>query len=550
MASLSVMLRQPTQCKLVGVHGQGCQELHVATSSRALVSLPTMLGGQNLALRSVSTVSHQAVTKRRMVTESRTVTDGAVTKEEQRERVKKAVVQRTVVSPNLAKKWREVCGATDWKDMLDPLDADVRNELIRYGEFTQATYDSFDSDEHSKYKGSCRHCKETFLERAGLPDTGYEVTKYLYTTSDIKSLLLRNEHEEAWCRASNWMGYVAVCTDEERIKQLGRRDIVVVWRGTIEKLEWAANLKRNVIPSSLDDRDTSDGDVLHPKIGMEEGFLSLYTSKNTQLYNQKSAREQLLCEIRRLIKMYDDETLSITTTGHSLGAALALLSAYDIAESGINRHYRTPPVPSKWNQQTESTPSSNPAKTMESKSVPITCFSFAGPRVGNSPFADRVKQLGVKVLRVVNKNDFVPKVPGLIFSGIREELGILDKLIEQLPWTYSHCGLELELNNEHSPFLRPKPGVGNVHNLEGYLHMVAGYQGKGIGIGPDFKLQVRRDIALVNKSSDALVPQKYIPNCWWQLENKGLVLNENYEWVQMERITEDIPVPEDDEDED
>jgi hypothetical protein len=342
------------------------------------------------------------------------------------------------------------------------------------------------------------------------------------------------------------MGYVAVCTDEKRIQQLGRRDIVIVWRGTIEKLEWAANLKRNVIPSSLDDRDKSDN-WINPKVGMEEGFLSLYTTKNSQMeYNKTSAREQLLAELRRLIKKYDDETLSITATGHSLGAALALLSAYDIAESGINRHNANVPVPTNWNQKTTPTPTSNPAKTMESNSIPVTVFSFAGPRVGNSAFADRVAELGVKVLRVVNVNDFVPRVPGLVFSGISEELGILDKLIDKLPWTYSHCGVELELNNDHSPFLRPNPGVGNVHNLEGYLHMVAGYQGKNIGQGPDFKLQVRRDIALVNKSSDALKPQKFIPTRWWQLENKGLVLNEDYEWVQLERNTEDIPTPEED----
>lgn len=536
MASLSVILKQPTLSKMAGVHIQGtCTVLHNASNS---ITLPTMLGGQNLALRSVISVSHRR--NGGMAIEARAAT------EEQKQRVKKAIVQRTIVSENLHKRWREVCGATDWENMLDPLDADVRDELIRYGEFTQATYDAFDSDVHSKYRGSCRHAKDKLLTKVGLPDTGYKVTKYLYTTTNIDSLLLKNERTDAWTRGSNWMGYVAVCTDENRIQQLGRRDIVVVWRGTIEKLEWAANLKRNVIPSSLDDRDKRDN-WYNPKVGMEEGFLSLYTTKNSQMeYNKTSAREQLLCELRRLINKHDGETLSITTTGHSLGAALALLSAYDIAESGINRHHADQPVPTKWNQMTTPTPSSNPAITMNTNSIPVTVFSFAGPRVGNSPFADRVKELGVKVLRVVNVNDFVPRVPGFLFSGIGEEFRVLDKLIDMLPWTYSHCGVELELNNEHSPFLRPNPGLGNVHNLEGYLHMVAGYQGRNVGIGEDFKLQVRRDIALVNKSSDALKEQKFIPTCWWQLKNKGLVLNEEYEWVQVERKTEDIPAPEED----
>jgi hypothetical protein len=48
--------------------------------------------------------------------------------------------------------------------------------------------------------------------------------------------------------------------------------------------------------------------------------------------------------------------------GHSLGSALAMLSAYDIAEMGLNR--------SESDDQAES--------------IPITVFSFAGPRVGNA----------------------------------------------------------------------------------------------------------------------------------------------------------------------
>jgi len=44
----------------------------------------------------------------------------------------------------------------------------------------------------------------------------------------------------------------------------------------------------------------------------------------------------------------------------------------------------------------------------------VTVFAFASPRVGNRAFALRMEELEVKVLRLVNKKDVVPKVPGLV----------------------------------------------------------------------------------------------------------------------------------------
>lgn len=536
MASFSTILKQPgCLSKLVTVRSQGR-----STEFGTHVTVPTMLGG-HLGCKLISTPQQQTPSKRSLIVRAVSTSPQQQSNSPTLQRAKEALKQRTFISEDLASRWRDVHGATDWKDMLDPLDADVRAELIRYGEFVQATYDTFDADEYSKYRGSCRYSKDHFFDNIGLIDTGYEVTKYLYSTTDVESLLLINDQEDAWSRGSNWAGYVAVCTDPERIKQLGRRDIVVAWRGTIMQLEWAANLKTDVVPSSLDDRDKSDG-VLNPKVGIQRGFLSLYTTTNPKTeYNHMSAREQLLRELSRLIKKYDDETLSITISGHSLGAALAVISAYDIAESGINRHFANAPIPKAWNQQTVPTPTSDPGKTRAVNAIPLTVFSFAGPRVGNTAFVNRITQLGVKVLRVVNVNDLVPKVPGLLFN---EQFKLFNDAVEKLPWTYSHCGVEIEVNNEHSPYLKPRPGVANVHNFEGYLHLIAGYVGKGKGIGKDFKLQLKRDIALVNKSSDLLKPQKHIPSCWWQQANKGLVLNDDFDWVQSERDTEDIPAPE------
>jgi hypothetical protein len=53
-------------------------------------------------------------------------------------------------------RWQEVQGANQWEKLLKDYGKDIhidpvlRGELIRYGEFAQATYDAFDNDPNSK----------------------------------------------------------------------------------------------------------------------------------------------------------------------------------------------------------------------------------------------------------------------------------------------------------------------------------------------------------------------------------------------------------------
>eukprot|EP01018_Ginkgo_biloba_P009044 Gb_04087 [translate_table: standard] len=204
----------------------------------------------------------------------------------------------------------------------------------------------------------------------------------------------------------------------------------------------------------------------------ERGFLSMYTSKNEKTrYNKLSASDQVMCEVRRLVEMYRyrEEELSITITGHSLGGALGLLNAYEMAAKGVNR-------------------------SRNGRDIPITVFSFGAPRVGNMAFRDRLNELGVKTLRVVSEQDMVPKMPGILLN---EGMDKLQAAVAQM------------VESSSTPF-RP---------------------------------EAKRDVALVNKSSDLLLKEVMIPANWYQLQHKGLVRNCYGRWVQPERDAEDVPSP-------
>ncbi|XP_011080360.1 phospholipase A1-Igamma3, chloroplastic [Sesamum indicum] len=400
--------------------------------------------------------------------------------------------------------WREIQGENDWEDLLDPMNSHLRREIVRYGEMAQACYDSFDFDPHSKYCGTCKYQGAHFFERLGMADRGYTLTRFLYATSNINlpNFFQKSKASSIWSQHANWMGYVAVATDEEEIRRLGRRDIIIAWRGTVTYLEWIHDLKDILQPAHFRD---------DPSIKIESGFFDLYTTKeNTCKYCSFSAREQVLAELRRIIHRYRGENLSITITGHSLGAALALLSAYDIAEMKLNIiDDRQEEVITK---------------------IPISVFSFSGPRVGNLKFKERCDELGIKVLRVINVHDKVPTVPGIITNEKFQYQKYLEEVIS-FPWSYAHVGVELALDHTHSPFLKRNSDLRCAHNLEAHLHLVDGYHGKN----KRFCLASKRDIALVNKSCDFLKSDYGVPPYWWQDEHKGMVRTADGRWTLPER---------------
>jgi hypothetical protein len=348
--------------------------------------------------------------------------------------VEKAVVatDRGADAPELASIWQEVQGADDWRGLVEPLHPLLRDEIVRYGELVAACYRAFDLDPQSKRYLNCKHGKKQMLSAIGMVGAGYDVTRYIYAAPDVG--LPRRSNTSS---RSRWIGYVAVASDQQAAR-LGRRDILVSFRGTVTGSEWLSNFMSALSPARFDPADP------RPDVRVESGFLSLYTSDgdaSSGRFTAGSCRNQLLSEVSRLVAEHgrEDQDVSITLAGHSMGSSLALLLGYDLAELGFNR------------------------KPRDGSTVPVTVFSFAGPRVGNLDFSVRCEELGVKVLRVVNVNDPVTKMPGFVFN---ENTRVLAGRYG-LPWSkacYTHVGVEVALD-----FLFKAGDIACVHDMQAYI---------------------------------------------------------------------------------
>ncbi|EEE55096.1 hypothetical protein OsJ_02844 [Oryza sativa Japonica Group] len=270
------------------------------------------------------------------------------------------------------------------------------------------------------------------------------------------------------------------------------------WKGLLDPLD--ADLRRSVIGYGELAQATNDAfirEAWSPHAGACRYSRDRFLEK-----------AQISDEIKRLMDKYKDEETSITVVGHSLGAAVATLNAADIVSNGLNQH----------------------------GACPVTAVAFACPRVGDSGFRKLFDELpGLRLLRVCNSPDVVPKYP---------------------PMGYADVGVELPVDTRRSPYLKSpgnqagKPGGfklevdrdvalvnKNVDALKEEYHVPPSWsvqRDKGMGKRGGFKLEVDRDVALVNKNVDALKEEYHVPPSWSVQRDKGMVRGADGHWKLMD----------------
>ncbi|KAE8733421.1 Alpha/beta-Hydrolases superfamily protein [Hibiscus syriacus] len=196
---------------------------------------------------------------------------------------------------NVASCWKQLGGENNWDDLLHPLDLYLRRYIIHCLQKAGAAGDVFNTTKVSKCYALTLYPPEAYFDKVGLEKGNpyhYRLTDFIYAATGDDT--------------AAYIAYVAVATDEGTAA-LGRRDILVSWRGTTTSEEWASDV--NLIQTSAKDLFGTDLVQVHA------GFYSIYTkSIASNPYAKTSAREQALKAVRALVDEYEHEELTTEST--------------------------------------------------------------------------------------------------------------------------------------------------------------------------------------------------------------------------------------------
>ena len=202
--------------------------------------------------------------------------------------------------------------------------------------------------------------KEEILYNVGLTEKVYSDQKDI----DFKSLGLKLVK---WIedKKSDTQGFVATKD----------KSIYIVWRGSSSKKDFQNDASIDKVPF------IGDGEKVHI------GFKSSWEAVKDQTYE---ALDKALKTLGG-----EDKIDNIIVCGHSLGAAVATLCAYNLS------HVFT--------------------------DTTIECCTIGSPRVGNKTFKENYDSRKIKTLRIVHNHDLVTRSPNIGYYHVNHMLRIDDE---------------------------------------------------------------------------------------------------------------------------
>ena len=164
-------------------------------------------------------------------------------------------------------------------------------------------------------------------------------------------------------------------TDTQGFTALSSDTLYIVWRGSSSPKDF------------LKDAQVKKVNFVQPGEKVHNGFYTAF----------ESVKEYLYSSINFILSKKLDKIKSVVICGHSLGAALTVISSYMICKDF-------------------------PQIAHLVKNVTIGC-----PRVGNSTFKDNYNKLVPKSIRIVNDKDLVTRIPKIGYTHINEGITLNEK---------------------------------------------------------------------------------------------------------------------------
>ncbi|KAF3625950.1 putative phospholipase A1-II 1-like [Capsicum annuum] len=148
---------------------------------------------------------------------------------------------------SIAERWEILSGKNNWEGFFG-----LRSSTIPHSPWPNV---SVGLDKNNPYK--------------------YDITKYVCAASDVPSKTQK-------VKESTWIGFVGVATDEGKVA-LGRREILIAWRGTRRGSEWNDDCENSLVqPTEIFGEKTNN--ILVHKVG-EENFKEAYTLQILRISN-------------------------------------------------------------------------------------------------------------------------------------------------------------------------------------------------------------------------------------------------------------------------